>query len=175
MRVYTTIGDIFRVNIGIYSYFFQFIARDRTGLGTDVIRVFRDKYGERDNPTISDIITGDVDFYSHTFVSLGVKRGLWEKYGHDKRCGTMNILFRCSLTSKSDKEGYFISTNWIVWKLNGELLYPGILPEEYYNSFDGTTFQPERIVYRIEHGKYPYKYYPVYDMSEVQKMNKGPK
>ena len=119
MRVYTTIGDIFRVNVGIHSHFFQFIARDLTGLNSDVIRVFRDKYGLLDNPTISDIISGNVDFYSHTVVGLGVKRGLWAKYGHDKRCGTMDVLFRSSLETKSDKEGFFISTNRIVWKMNG--------------------------------------------------------
>ena len=58
-----------------YKRYFQFIGRDLYCLNTDVIRVFKNMYCMDYHPIIEEITNDDVDFYTHTSISAGIKTG----------------------------------------------------------------------------------------------------
>ena len=95
-RVSTKIGDIFSVKIDANSKkYFQLIAFDLTQLNSDVIRTFKKIYSIDENPDISEIINGEVEFYVHCITKSGVKMNLWEKVGNTVDIGSLNhVLFR---------------------------------------------------------------------------------
>jgi len=70
-------------------------------LNSSVIRAFREKYPLGSSLDFNDIINGEIEFYAHTSLRLGVKMGLWEKAGNSPDTGpTGHILFRDDEDSK---------------------------------------------------------------------------
>ncbi|MBA4774770.1 hypothetical protein ACQZ46_06785 [Agrobacterium salinitolerans] len=75
-RVVTKIGDVFEVKIdGVGKKYFQLIAFDLTQLNSDVIRAFKEVYPDDVVPKVTEILSGDIDFYAHCVTKLGVKMG----------------------------------------------------------------------------------------------------
>ena len=160
----TTIGDIYMVRTEKGIRFFQYIDIDKSDLSFDVIRVFSHLYSEDEHPTVDVIINDSIDFYTHTSVLAGVKMNLWEKYAFSKECGTKDIYFRGSLDIVNSKPYQrIISERWVVWKVNEERRYVGVLPKEYHNTDLGGGYPPVHIVSRIKTGKDIDIYYPSYE------------
>ena len=62
-------GDIFCAEIeNEYKCYFQYIERDRTQMGSNVIRVFKTRYPITYDPIIDEIVKDEVFFYAHTLV-----------------------------------------------------------------------------------------------------------
>ena len=167
MRVSTKIGDVFSVKIDENSKkYFQLIAFDLTQLNSDVIRVFKKVYPIDANPNLSEIVTGEVEFYAHCVTKFGVKMNLWEKVGNIKDVGSLNhILFRGTTDSgcKVGEEPIKISEKWYVWHINDEsFTRVGKLTGENRKAEIGVIVNPYDIVERIKTGKYNF-FYPDFE------------
>ncbi len=155
-RTNTKIGDIFSVNIdGSNKKYFQYIVNDLTQLNSDVIRTFKKVYSINANPSLSEIVNGEVEFYAHCITKLGLKMGYWEKIGNTANLGEFDdILFR---TSEDDPQTK-ISLNWWVWKINEEQRRVGKLERRYQKAEVGSVIPPDSLVHRMQTGKYDFVY-----------------
>jgi len=157
-RVVTKVGFIYSVKLDAKSKkYFQYVDFDNTMLGSPVIRAFAKVYPIAANPTMDEIVKGEVEFYAHCFVSWGVKMGLWEKVGKHKEVGEIRTLFRFA----GDPEAR-VSDDWYVFEVNGELKHVGKLKGRYQKAEFGEVIAPNEIVHRLRTGKYSY-YRPAYE------------
>jgi len=161
-RVITKIGDVFSVKIDDGSKkYFQLIAFDLTQLNSDVIRAFKKIYPVNENPDLSEIVSGEVEFYAHCVTKSGVKMGCWEKIGHVKEVGSLNhILFR-DTNDCGCKEGEFVrvSERWYIWRINDEnFTRVGKLVGENRKAEIGVVVTPDDVVERMKTGKYDFLY-----------------
>ncbi len=160
-RTVIRLGDVFKVKCGDYYRFFQYIADDMTMLNSRVIMVFKERYPLEKIPELSKVVQGEIEFYAHTSVKLGIKMGLWEKIGQVPVLRKIDVLFR---RSKDYTEGnkVTVSARWEVWRINEDFQYVGRLKGENRKSEIGLVEPPIEIVERIKRGKYSY-YYPDYE------------
>ena len=162
-QVRTRIGNVFCVKVSEHTKrYFQFIALDLTQLNSDVIRVFKKVYDMDASPSLSEIISDDVDFYAHCVVKFGVKFSLWEKVGYIADVGdTSLVLFRntndCSI--KTGEEMVKVSHRWYVWHINDDdFTRAGDLKGENRKADIVIVVTPHDIVDRIKTGKYQFAY-----------------
>jgi hypothetical protein len=166
-RVYTKVGDVFSVKIDENSKkYFQLIAFDLTQLNSDVIRAFKKVYPVEASPALSDIVSGEVEFYAHCVTKWGVKMNLWEKVGSIKEVGALDhILFRDTndYGSKVGEEPIKVSDKWYVWHINDEdFTRVGKLTGENRKAEIGIIVTPDDVVERIKTGKYSF-FYPDFE------------
>jgi hypothetical protein len=157
-RKYTKPGDILSVQIddGRKKYM-QYIISDLTQLNSDVIRAFKEVYSISQNPELTDIIKGEIDFYAHCVTKAGIKMGLWDLVGNISDVGdTENILFRSSEDYGNPE--IKISQDWWVWNINMEASKVGKLKGENRRAEIGCVVTPKAIVDRMQTGKYNFKY-----------------
>ncbi len=156
MKSKTKIGDVFSVKIeSVGKKYFQYIISDLTQLNSDVIRVFKKVYPINDNPDLSEIVNGEVEFYAHCVTRLGLKMGYWESVGNIMSVVNFdNVLFRSSGDNPQTK----VSQNWWVWKINEEQKPVGKLKAENRKAEIGSVIPPDSIVHRIRTGKYDFVY-----------------
>ena len=167
MRANTKIGDVFSVKIDDGSKkYFQLIAFDLTQLNSDVIRAFKKAYSANENPDLSEIVNGEVEFYAHCVTKSGVKLGLWEKVGHVKEVGSLNhILFKDTndCGCKEGEEPVRVSEKWYVWRINDDdFTRVGKLVGENRKAEIGVVVNPYDIVERMKTGKYDF-FYPDFE------------
>lgn len=139
-------GDIFCAEIeNEYKCYFQYIERDRTQLGSFVIRVFKTRYPITYDPIIDEIVKDDVFFYAHTLVlRLGTLEQVWTKVGTSKDVGdTENINFRLLGIH-----------GWYVWKINEKFQTVGPLTDEIKGYDFGWAFPYKEIINKIKTGHY---------------------
>lgn len=140
MRVYTKIGDVFKLSLSdSKTVFFQYIAKDSNCMNTDVIRVFNKLYSSDDTPEINRIISNDVCHYFHTFVSHGLKIKCWEKIGASKLIGEMDVCFKVERDNISAR---LFGGKWFIWVLNGWHGSANILPDEFIEAERGCVLPP---------------------------------
>jgi len=155
-RIVTKIGDIFCVNIdGNRKRYFQYIANDLHQLNSSTIRVFKAEYPLDVEPSLDEIVTDGVDFYSHTILKFGIQENAWIKVGKSMNIGSFDSIMFRSATDYSPP--CLKSYHWYVWKLGQEeSTHIGELTEEYANMNDyGGVYNYEWIVERIKTGHYP--------------------
>ena len=154
-RTYVKIGDIFSVAVDEkHLKYFQYIADDLTQLNSSVIRVFRNIYSKEEVLDWNELVTNDVEFYTHAFVRNGIKLGYWQKVGRSSEIGACDVFFR-----NSDDYGnpeIKISENWYVWKINQPTVRVGKLEGEYQKAEIGVVISPDSIVHRMKTGKYDF-------------------
>lgn len=94
-RIRTSIGNVFSGKISENEKkYFQLIVFDLTQLNSDVIRAFKKVYGINEQPPLSEIINGEVEFYAHCVTLFGAKLQLWEKVGSIPDVGDIkHIIF----------------------------------------------------------------------------------
>ncbi len=162
-KVVTKIGDIFSVRVGAASKkFFQLIAFDLTQLNSDVIRAFKEEYPVSQAPNIAEIVTREVEFYSHCIVKWGVQLGYWEKVGKSDDVGEIgHIVFRDTedYATVPGEKPITVSNNWHIWRIGDEgFTDVGRLTGENRTAEIGLVFDPESIVHRMKTGEYPWSY-----------------
>lgn len=163
MRIVVKIGDIYVVPLKNSSYrFFQFIGKDASELGGDVIRIFKQSNDKLEGVSIDSIVHDETECYMHTSVVAGIKLGLWEKYANSPEIGSLDVFFRSSQDYGKYPKQQIVSHNWVVWKMNGPRCFLGDLPELYYNIDIGGIYAPSHVIYRLTTGSIPDKYYPLY-------------
>ena len=164
-RVTIKLGDIFVVKLEDSQKYFQYIADDMTMLNSRVIRAFKEEYPMESTPDFKDVTNGEIEFYAHTSIKLGIKMGLWEKVGNNPNTGSIDhILFRDTQDygHGPGEEPVKISSKWYVWKINEEFRYVGKLQGENRKAEIGVVEPPIGIVHRIKTGEY-YGYYPGFE------------
>jgi hypothetical protein len=156
-RIVTRIGDIFTVELGNGSRkFFQYVAKDATQLGSDVIRAFKEEYPDGTAPNLDDVVRGEVQFFAHCVVRWGVELGLWTKVGRSADIGTLDVWFRGTrdLFTKAGEEPIRVSDRWYVWKINEPFRDVGRLEGDLRGAEIGSVKNPHSVVKRIETGDY---------------------
>ena len=166
-RVITKIGDVFSVKIGENNKkYFQLIAFDLAQLNSDVIRAFKKVYSTDENPNLSEIVNGEVEFYAHCVTNFGVKMSLWEKVGSTSEIGNItHILFRNTndYGSKIEEEPIKVSEKWYVWHINDEkFTRVGKLTGENRKAYIGLVINPLGIIELLKGNKYP-PFYPDFE------------
>jgi len=155
-RIVTKIGNIFCVEIGNeYKCYFQYIANDLSQLNSSVIRVFKKKYSIAENPEMESIVLGEVSFYAHTILRVGIMANAWYKVGTSKNIGDVtNIGFRDYSDVNWVERGQTVSCKWTVWKINQERRFVGKMTDEYRKYDNGWVLPYIQIVHKIETGSY---------------------
>ena len=162
-RIRTSIGNVFSVKISENEKkYFQLIAFDLTQLNSDVIRVFKKVYGINEQPSLSEIVNGEVEFYAHCVTLLGAKLQLWEKVGSIPEVGDIkHIIFRDTNDhgGKLGEEPIKISQKWYVWHIgDDDFKSVGKLCGKNREAEIGIVINPYSIVHRIKTGKYNFVY-----------------
>ena len=154
----TKIGDIFAVKIDDnHQRFFQYIVSDITMLNSSVIRVFKKEYLITDIIDWNEVVKGEVDFYAHTILRVGLDYNLWELVANVPEVGDYShVWFRRS--GDSGKPQIKISQDWDVWRINQNFIDVGRLPQKYHNAEIGVVVTAWDVVERIKTGKYLFKY-----------------
>lgn len=156
-RIITKVGDVFEVTFddGTKGYL-QYIVRDLTQLNSDVVRVFRERYGADEHPDLESVVTGEVDFYAHCVTKWGVKLGFWDRVANVPYVGKVDTLFRDS----SDVGNHQVkkSEGWWVWKVNEEQVFVGSLEGAFRMAEIGVVINPASIVHRMKTGSYDFVY-----------------
>jgi len=164
-RTTIKLGDIFVVKLDDCQKYFQYIADDISMLNSNVIQAFIEKYPLGVSLDFKEVINGEVEFYAHTSLRLGVKMGLWEKVGNNSNRGsTSQILFRDTKDYGivRGEKPVQISSKWQVWKINEEFHYVGKLQGENRNAEIGIVKSPAGIVHRMKTGEY-FESYPGFE------------
>ena len=167
MRPVCRFGDIFEVKLDDgRRRFFQFVCRDLEQLNSDVIRVFKHTYLKTDFPDCQDIISDEIECYTHTSVYAGAKYGFWSKYGKSHDVGSLDVYFR-----DSNDYGFRVdephivkkSFRWYVWKINEERKFVGHLRKKYHCAYQGLVMAPIHVANAIKKQEpiVP-RYYPIY-------------
>jgi hypothetical protein len=132
-------------------------------LNSDVIRAFRTEYYADEALAVDDIVSGEVDFYAHCIVPLGVKLGLWSKVGRASDVGPLDALFRDTNDSPCQPgEQVLVSHRWYVWRINEEFRRVGELKGENRKAEIGVVVNPYDIVHRMKTGAYGF-FYPGFE------------
>ena len=148
------IGDVFSVPLDEKSRrYFQCVAIDHTQLDSDVIRVFKSTYQIDAQPDLHEIVSGEIAFYTHVIVKLGIKMKLWEKVGSVPYQEKANVLFRHSWDF--GKPGIKVSERWCVWRINEDFRNVGKLEGDFQKAEIGIVFAPPDIVERMRTGAGP--------------------
>lgn len=153
----TKVGDIFAVKIDDnHQRFFQYIVSDITMLNSSVIRVFKKEYLITDTINWNEVVKGEVDFYAHTILRVGLDYNLWELAANVPEIGDYShVWFRDSSDYGNKIE---ISQNWYVWRINQNFIDVGRLPKKFHNAEIGVVVSAWNVVERIKTGKYSFKY-----------------
>jgi len=156
-RVQVRLGDIFAVKIDEANRkFFQYIGDDREMLNSRVIRAFAEKVPLNETPDFEALVRGEVEFYAHVAIRLGLRMELWEKVGKAKELGRLDILFRDAWEWEAGKMD---NPRWYIWKMNEPYVVLGAtLPEEYKQADVGMVLSPPSIVERMKTGRYSFVY-----------------
>ena len=157
-RVRTRIGNVFcaRLNKNRKKYF-QYVANDMTQLNSDVVRAFKRSYSVDETPDLSAVVADEVDFYVHIVVSLGIKLNLWEKVGHVRDVGDLDVLFKDTddYEVKEGEEPVKVSKKWYVWRINKDVQHVGKLKGKYRSAFLGLVINPYGFLDLLRGKKYP--------------------
>jgi hypothetical protein len=157
MRKRLEVGDVFEVKVDASAVkYFQYIADDSEQLDSYVIRAFDKTYSSEGPIDCSRIVQGEVQFYAHVFLKVGIKLGTWRKVGHAPPPETVDVFFRCS--RDYGNPDIKISKRWYVWQVNHPEKDVGELPPQFESAEIGVVVSPGSIEYRMIHGEYDFFY-----------------
>ena len=157
-RVIVKKGYIYKVELedGTIRYF-QYIGEDKTDLNADVICVFKKHYTESDEDGLSvdTIVNDNIEFYTHTSVSAGVKLGLWSRaFTNSPVIHENNIFFRRTpdIIKIRANQPPVVSYRWYVWEMNRKERFVGWLRKKYRHYELGSIYSPYSVVERLKTG-----------------------
>lgn len=154
----TKVGDIFAVKIDDnHQRFFQYIISDTSQLNSSVIRVFKKEYLITDIIDWNEVVKGEVDFYAHTILRVGLDYNQWELVANVPEIGDYShVWFRSSRDIGNTQ--IEVSQRWSIWQINQKRIYIGKLSSIYSNAEIGSVVTAWDVVERIKTGKYSFKY-----------------
>lgn len=147
-------GDFFCVEVNSrYKIYLQYIAVDKTQLGSMVIRVFKKHYPMDECVDFDEVAMGEVWFYAHVH---GLGKKCCYKCGKSKILGdTENIMFR--IPEEFDLSKIDVSYRWYVWKINQDEVFVGRLNDVYRKYDMGEVYPITWVCEKILTGKFPGK------------------
>lgn len=172
-RIVTKIGNVFCVEMdGRYKCFFQYIANDIEDLNSSVIRVFRKRYQMDYKPDMDEIVAGEVAFYAHTILRVGIANGIWHKVGKSSDIGQKaleNLIFGSSLKQQYDGDKEVDPReNWRVWDMKGNQLRGIRLPKSIKDTVEvGGVLPYQCILDRIRYGYYTWTMWEYLDIKRI--------
>src|SRR3989338_10410086 len=152
------VGDIFEVLLknGTKGYV-QYIGNDITQLNSDVVRIFKKRYSSDVTPSLEEIVKGEIEFYAHVVgVEVGEEDGSWKRIGNSKELGDPKAPFFRDSRDFGNKVK--ISERWSVWHMNEEMIYVGKLDVENVRADIGYVTWPQKVIERMQTGKYSDSY-----------------
>ena len=150
MRTYKRKNDIYEVQLADCKKYFQFIQTDSSLLGGDIIVIYSRKYDKNESPIIEDIVKDTIEYCCHTFINLGVKEGLWKKYGNTPtNIELSNIYFRNYID-----EPIIRKRCWHIWQVNGAIHSFDEIPDYVVNSYVTYLFPPQSVYHKIMYGRF---------------------
>ena len=156
-------GNIYKVLLKNKEVrYFQFIGKDISELNSDVIRIFKRHYQNEETLNPETIVNDEIECYMHTSIRAGLKLGLWEKVAFVMNTGMKDVVFRESNDCGEHPFQQIVSHDWVIWRMNGERINVGELPPKYYHANIGGVYAPIHVVFRLETGNIPDRYYPLY-------------
>lgn len=166
-RIIVKKGDVFSVHIDEkHKKYFQYVMDDETQLSSNIIRVYKERYLNNETPELINITEGEIDFYAHCILKLGIQLGCWEKEGNVADIGSIDVVFR-DTSDYGRKEGeapILVSSKWYVWRPNDpDFTRVGMLTGENRNAEIGLIINPHSIVYRMKNGNYDMPFYPKFE------------
>lgn len=156
-------GDVFCVKLDEKTKgYFQFLFRDSSQLGGNVIRVFYKHYPNDYDPTIDEIISDDVAFFTHTFVQGGIYFDVFTKIGNVKVLNENKlpgVIFCYQSTPYEFDNNYpkemWSKKMWYVYQANETLVLYETLPKNWRNKVElGWVMNFESVVWRMKFGFY---------------------
>ena len=160
-RIVTKIGNVFSVKLpdGTKGHF-QFVAIDTTNLAGSVIRAFKKRYAPNENPSIEEIVHGEVAFYAETILRVGIEDGAWEKIGKsnfidDER--TAEIIFGNDRIENLPLLLQFRpwTKRWRIWHISQDSEQYDSPSDEMIDKLEiGMIFSYSNILDRFERGYY---------------------
>lgn len=163
-RIVIKVGNIFCAEVeGKYKFYFQFLCRDLTCLNSPVIRVFKRRYPLDANPTMDEIVNGEVCFYAHVVIRWGCQSDIWYKVGTSKELGLdrlneiwFGLAQEISINEKTKSiEHHDPAENLWIWHVNQDFIKIGHIKkgEELYVEA-GDVYPPSSIIKRFMYGHY---------------------
>ena len=155
----TKVGDVFEVKISdTEKKYMQYVASDLTQLNSDVVRGFAKIYDIAAKPSLEEIVSDDVEFYSHCDSRYGIKTELWTLYGNIQDIGDLKkAIFR-----DTNDAGDVISTRWYIWHINEDFVRVDNKDLRLKKSYYGVVYPAKMIFFRIKNG-YFYGVEPRYE------------
>lgn len=156
-------GDVFCVKLDEKNKgYFQFLFRDSSQLGGNVIRVFYKHYPNDYEPTIDEIISDEVAFFTHTFVQGGIYFDVFTKIGNVKVLNENKlpgVIFCYQSTPYEFDNNYpkemWSKKMWYVYQANETLVLYETLPKNWRNKVElGWVMNFESVVSRMKFGFY---------------------
>lgn len=157
-RVVVKPGYIYEIKINDREKcYLQSLGRDIELLNSDYIRVFKTRYPIEASPEMSEIVSDEVLFYGHAFVSFLVKEGSIEKVGKSDEFGLDDlekVEFFGSIKDIVEENGHRVIYRY-AHRYNGELYLTTFEPAEGISKYVecAMTETSDGIVYRINNGK----------------------
>lgn len=159
-------GEIYATESLTVPRYFQLVDYDATQLTSDVIAVFNSSEEldfntkNKKSESVDELMRGDIEFFAHTTVTAGVRRGLWRRVASGEPVDYANALFKDVSYPENgppETESYEADSydEWVVWHVNGPRKKIGSKIGDYPTAELGHIFPPEDIIYRIDHGRYP--------------------
>ncbi len=80
-RIINKIGNVYGIPLGDgKKCYMQYIAKDSKVWNSDIVRVFSKKYTLNESPTIDEILSDDILFYSHIVLRIAVHQAdIWKE------------------------------------------------------------------------------------------------
>lgn len=148
-------GDVFAVSLDdATTKYFQYVAEDASQLHSQIIRVFKQRFNSNEPVDSAELVKGDIKFFAHVFLRVGIKLGYWRKVGNAPDTGKVNVYFRDSHDSGNPEIKH--SQRWYVWKINEPFMDVGKLEGKFQEAKIGYVFHPSHILHRMRTGKYDF-------------------
>ena len=164
-RVVIKIGNVFQVHTTKGRVkFFQYIGNDATQLGSNVICAFKQEYSLDESVNLALVTQGEVDFYAHCFLRLGINMDCWTKAGKADVAIDRAPIFRDTYDYGRAvwEEPILFSTDWVVWRMNQPMQSVGKLEGENQMAEIGLVMNPVDITHRMRLGAYDLPFYPAF-------------
>ncbi len=143
-------GDIFKITDT--QKYFQFVVKDKSCLNGDVIRCFNVNEELLDLSSLTDF---DVIFWTHTYISNGMKLNYWKLVGNKPI--EKNILLPFFKSTDDVYSETQISKKWFIWKPNEERQFIGKQNNKTKHYPIGGVFQPPFIKEWAQNGTFDMK------------------
>lgn len=158
------IGDVFSTQINDFEKkYFQYISKDINQLNSDVIKVFDNKYLIIEKPDYENLLNCKIGFFAHTFLTIGIKNGLFKKEGNMPVIDRIDkIIFRSTSDygTRIGEVPILKTNNWKFWNLEDNEInkFRMLKVDDFNSTYIGIVFNPSGILELLKGNKYPINY-----------------